>query len=267
MDAHSIIVCWRPRSLRGQSFKQGGATMCTRVYASVLVSAVLGICLQPALAFEAGDIIVRIGPTMVDPNGVTSETITLNGNRLPGAKVNKVDANTQLGVTGVYMFKSWFGLELLAATPFNHTIKVNGLEGLGIRRVGKTKQLPPTLSALFYPLGFTNPKAKLQPYVGVGLNYTIFWKEEASGQLREGLAQVTGVDEGYDMDLDNSFGLAARAGIDFLITDNIMLQAGLWYIDIETEAEFEGRRTGTRVKAKSVEIDPWVYTIGVGYRF
>ncbi len=241
--------------------------MHVRTWAVTAVCLVIGLCVQPGHAFEAGDIIVRAGPIRVDPSGVSSDTLTLNGADLPGTKVDSVDDDTQLGITGLYMFKSWFGLELLVATPFTHTIKVEGLEPLGIRRVGDTKQLPPTLSALFYPVGYANPQAKFQPYVGIGLNYTIFWDEDASGQLRDGLAKVTGVDEGYKMDLDNSWGLAGRAGIDYAITDNLLLQAGVWYINIETEATFTGRKTGTRVKAKGVDIDPWVYTFGVGYRF
>jgi outer membrane protein len=181
--------------------------------------------------------------------------------------VDSVDDDTQLGIQAVYMFTNYFGLELLAATPFTHEINVDGLEPLGIDRVGNTKQLPPTLSAVFYPMGFSNPKSRFQPFVGLGLNYTIFWDEDASGQLSRGLAPLTGVDEDYKMDLDNSWGIAARAGIDFMVTDNFLINAGVWYIDIETEATFTGKKSGTKVKAKNVDIDPWVYTITAGWRF
>jgi outer membrane protein W len=54
------------------------------------------------------------------------------------------------------------------------------------------------------PTGFIKPESKIQPYVGIGLNYTIFWDEDANSELRRGLGQVTGVGEDYHMDLDNS---------------------------------------------------------------
>ncbi len=123
----------------------------------------LGLTAQSALAYRGGDIIVRVGATTIDPTDVESDTLTLNGEKLPGTEVDKIDKDTQLGLTGVYMFTDYLGLELLAATPFKHDIKVKGLGALGIREVGNTKLLPPTLSAQLYPVGFFKPDFKLQP--------------------------------------------------------------------------------------------------------
>jgi outer membrane protein len=95
----------------------------------------------------------------------------------------------------------------------------------------------------------------------LGINYTIFWDEDASSQLEDAFG------EKFSMDVDNTWGIAGRAGFDYMITDNILFNASVWYINMETEAKFKGKSSGTRIKAKSVDIDPWVYTIGVGYRF
>ena len=76
---------------------------------------VLGLAAQSALAYRGGDIIVRVGATTIDPTDVESDTLTLNGEKLPGTEVDKIDKDTQLGLTGVYMFTDYFGLELLAA--------------------------------------------------------------------------------------------------------------------------------------------------------
>ncbi len=103
--------------------------------------------------------------------------------------------------------------------------------------------------------------------MGVGLNYTIFWDEDASTQLRKGLGKVTSVDENYNFDLDNYWGIASQAGLDFVFFKNFLLNVGVWWINIETDATFKGRETGTKVKADDVENNPWVYTIGLGYRF
>ena len=222
---------------------------------------------QPVLAYKGGDVIVRAGVAIVDPSGVDSSTLTLNGAKLPGTSVDSIDSDTQLGLTGVYMFTDYFGLELLAATPFTHNIKAKGLEGLGIRKVGDTKQLPPTLSAQLYPLGFSQPESKFQPYIGIGLNYTTFWDENASSQLENGLSAVTGVTEKYSMNLDDSWGIAGQIGLDYAINDHFLINAAVWRINIETDATFKGKTTGTQVKADNVKVNPWVYAVTVGYRF
>jgi outer membrane protein len=49
--------------------------------------------------------------------------------------------------------------------------------------------------------------------------------------------------------------------------DHFLLNAALRWINIETDATFKGSKTGTRVEADDVEINPWVYSISVGYRF
>ena len=236
-------------------------------FIALLVTLLLGLAAHPTLAFEGGDILLRVGAITVDPSDEESDTLKLNGAKLPGTEVDKIDSDTQLGLTAAYLFTSYLGLELLAATPFTHDIKVEGLGALGIREVGDTKQLPPTLSALLYPMGFFKPEFKFQPYVGIGLNYTIFWDEDASSELSRGLGQVTGVDENYNMDIDNSWGIAAQAGIDYVFMDHFLLNGAVRWINIETDATFKGSKTGTRVEADDVEINPWVYSISVGYRF
>jgi len=218
-------------------------------------------------AYEAGDIIVRVGPITVDPADVSSRQLKLNASGLPGTEIDTIDSDTQLGITGTYMFTSYFGLDLLAATPFNHNIRAKGLEVLGIRDVGKTKQLPPTLTAQFYPLGVLKPESKFQPYAGVGINFTFFFDENASAEAERGLAGVTGVNEKYRLDLDNSIGPALQFGFDYALTDHLLLNAVAWHMQIQTDAKLKGRQTGTRIDAKGVELDPWVYMIGLGYKF
>ncbi|RRJ83175.1 OmpW/AlkL family protein [Aestuariirhabdus litorea] len=220
-----------------------------------------------AMALEAGDIIVRAGAASVNPSGEDSDDLLLNGSPLAGNQVSSIDSNTQLGLTLTWMVTDQVGLGLLAATPFEHDIKVEGptMAALGINKAGSTKHLPPTLTALYHPLGGTD--SKFQPYLGAGINYTTFFDEEASSQLENGLAAVTTVNEKYDLDLDDSWGMAFHAGADYFITDNLAVNASVWKLNIQTEAEFKGKTTGTRVKAKDVDINPWVYMVGIGYKF
>ena len=139
-------------------------------------------------------------------------------------------------------------MELLAAYPFEHDIKVDGLG-----KVGKTKHLPPTLSLQYHFL----PDATFQPYVGAGINYTLFFDDEADGTL-----------DALDGDLsieDNSFGWAAQVGADWMLTDKWFLNADLRYIAIDTKAKVTIPGVGS-IK-EDVDIDPWVYGINVGFKF
>ncbi len=204
-----------------------------------------------ALAYEAGDIILRAGIASVQPDE-DSSALKLDGTALAGTSAG-VDNNEQLGLTGTYMLTSNLGVGLLAATPFEHDIKANGLAG-GID-AGSTKHLPPTLTLQYFPM---DSASDFQPYVGIGINYTAFFDEKVDSEL-EGLLG------NGDLELDDSIGLALEAGFDYAIDEHWVLNAAVWYIDIETDADFKFD-SGSRVKA-DVDIDPWVYMLGVGYKF
>lgn len=115
---------------------------------------------------KAGDFIIRGGFATVDPDGSSSD-IKLDGAKQRGTKAT-VDSDTQLGLTFTYMFADKWGVELVAATPFNHQVDVKGL-GPGLDgKLADIKQLPPTLLLQYYPMGGTN--SAFQPYGGLGVN-------------------------------------------------------------------------------------------------
>ena len=202
-------------------------------------------------AYEQGDWVLRAGATTVDPDtdsDLIDESIPY--------KVD-VDDDTQLGIIPVYMVTDKWAVEVLAATPFEHDITV---ENTPID-AGSTKHLPPTVSVQWYPRGGSEG---WQPYIGLGVNYTIFFDEDADNELVDFL----GVDDA-DLDLDDSFGLAAQAGVDIPINDNWAINLAVWYIDIDTEAEVTAKVAGETVAKVDfdVDIDPWVYNIGIAYKF
>lgn len=204
---------------------------------------------EGALAYQAGDLILRAGVASVQPNE-HSDPLALNGTPLPGTKAG-VDNNEQLGLTLTYMFTPQWGVGVLAATPFEHDIKA---KGVGVD-AGSVKHLPPTVTLQYFPLGATS---RWQPYVGLGVNYTLFFDEKVDGQL-----EGAGFGKG-DLHVDNSWGWAGQAGLDYQIDDHWQLNAAVWYLDIDTDATF--KFAASRITA-DVNIDPWVYMLGVGYRF
>src|SRR5690554_7287424 len=104
----------------------------------------LAIAAPLAHAHQAGDIIVRAGAVMVDPNG-DSGAIHVGGEKQHGSEVT-VDSNTQLGLNFAYMITDQIGVELLAATPFTHDVSIKGMGGGLDGKLGEVTHLPPTLS-------------------------------------------------------------------------------------------------------------------------
>jgi outer membrane protein len=175
-----------------------------------------------------------------------------------------VDDDTQFGITAAYMLTNTWGIELLAASPFEHDITVNGV---GIN-AGSAKQLPPTVTVLWYPMGGSS--SAWQPYIGAGVNYTYFWDEEADEELEAALGiitePVTGTTDPIpaELDLDDSWGLAGHAGLDYRINDNWGINASVWYIQLETEVTIDTALGNTKF---DVDVDPWVYMLGISYKF
>ena len=216
---------------------------------SVVALAAVGmLAAGGAWAYQPGDIIVRAGVASVQPNE-DSGALKLDGAALPGTEAG-VGNDEQLGLTLTYMLTSNWGLGLLAATPFEHDIKA---KGVGVD-AGSIKHLPPTLTLQYFPL---DAASRWQPYVGVGVNYTLFFDEQVDGEL-EGLFGPG------DLDLDNSFGWAAQAGLDYQLNERWLLNASVWYLDIDTDSTF--KFAANRITA-DVDVDPWVYMLGLGYRF
>lgn len=212
-----------------------------------LVAASIMAATVPAMAYEAGDIVVKAGLVHVAPKGDnanSSAQTSVLAEQDDSSKL-EVNSNTQLGITGVYFFSSSVALEVLAATPFSHEVEVKGgaLDGT---KVAETKHLPPTVSAQFYPMP---AESKIQPYVGLGINHTFFFDEEDSTKLG-----VVGT-------LKPSWGLSYSAGVDYLINDQWVVNAALWKMDIDTEIR------GGAADGLEVEIDPLVVMVGAGMKF
>ncbi|AYH44213.1 OmpW family outer membrane protein [Azoarcus sp. DN11] len=220
------------------------------VIASMLA---LGVASPAAHAYKAGDFIVRAGAAKVDPEIGESHVSSTATGRIPGSKVDVSD-DTQLGLTFGYMLTDHVGVELLAATPFKHSVSVGGLPAGLNGKLATIEQLPPTVTVQYFPM---DASSKWQPYIGAGINYTTFFNESlTSARKAQGFSEL---------DRKHSFGLALQAGVDYMLTDRIVLNAAVWRIDIDSEATARHAALG-KVKV-NVDIDPWVYMVGIGYKF
>lgn len=206
-----------------------------------------------AESYKAGDFVLRGGFTNVNPDGDKSSILLADAD---STLTLTADDSTQLGLNFVYFFNKNWAIELLAATPFDHDIQIQDTQSvLGVdgTKLAESKQLPPTLSALYY----FDTNIALKPYVGIGLNYTIFFDEQFEpGPESLGLT---------DLSLDSSFGYSVQVGADYLLNDKWHINASLRYIDINTEATFDV--AGDNIGKSDVDIDPLVASFLIGYKF
>lgn len=200
--------------------------------ASALMAAGLGLATS-TYAVDKGDWLMRVGLTSINPNDGSSGVVADDA--------VGVDSDTQPSISFTYMYSENVGVEILAALPFTHDIT---LKGAG--KVGEVEHLPPTVS-LEYQF---SPKSDVRPYVSAGINWTTILDESTEGALA-----------GVDMSIDDSIGLALTAGVDVDINKDWFFNASVRYMNIETTAELKG------VGDIDVDINPYVYTLGVGTTF
>ena len=196
---------------------------------------------------EAGDVLLRVRGIMVSPteksSGITptfpAEHVSLGNSVMP-----------EIDLT--YMASDHIGFELIAATTKHSAAGVTGTTG-GIGKLASTWVLPPTLTAQYH----FNPKGAVRPYVGAGVNYSIFWDEKAS----DGLVKAVGPTKVH---MSDSVGWAAQAGIDIDVSPRMFLNLDVKYIDMSTDARLTTTAIGTQ--RVHVDINPVVVGVGVGFR-
>ena len=206
---------------------------------SLIALVSLALVNTTAHAVQAGDWIIRGGVTTVSPDSDSSEVPGI-----PGSKV-EVDDDTALGINFSYFYTNNWAIEVLLATPFTHDIKGAGsISSLG--KIGEVEMLPPTVNVQYHFM----PQSSIKPYLGAGLTYFWVLDESTSGALA-----------GTSLDIDNSLGFDVQAGVDFMLNQNWLINLDLRYVALETDASVGG---GPKF---NVTLDPWVYTLAVGYKF
>ena len=228
--------------------------MRTTLFATSLLA--LAIAAPAVQAHQAGDIIVRAGAITVDTNESTS---TVKLDRPTAANLggkSTLGNDTQLGLNFAYMVTDNWGVELLAASPFKHDVSIKGTSVSAANgKLGSLKHLPPTVSAVYYPL---DSKSAFQPYVGAGITYTWFFDESVGSS-----AKAAGFD---NFRVKNTWGWAAQLGADYMLTDKLMINGQIRYIDIDTTAYVDNNALGVRAKV-DVDVNPFIYMVGLGYKF
>jgi outer membrane protein len=204
----------------------------TKISVALLAGAMLT---APVLAQE-GDWLVRLRGIHVSPS--ESATITPIGGDVT------IDTATVPELDISYFITNNFAIELILATTKHSPQAIGTLAG--DVPLGSVYLLPPTVTLQYHPMAGEN----FSPYVGAGVNYTIFYKEQ------EPSVTIT------DINYSNKFGLAAQAGVDIAINNDWFLNADIKKIWLKTDVSMNAGSINADVK-----INPWIFGIGFGRRF
>ena len=194
---------------------------------------------QPGVGKEAGTFMLRGRAIGVWPLNADSSVSTLGG---------EVTANAQAAPEAdlSYFITDNIAVELIAATTRHEVAAKN--TSLGQVDVGSVWVLPPTLTLQYHFL----PKSAFSPYVGAGINGTIFYDTHPA---RPTVTHVS---------FDSNVGAAIQAGFDYNI-------GGHWFANFDMKQIFLSTTAHLTTALGSVtaktDLDPLVVGAGIGYRF
>ncbi|MEN8624672.1 OmpW/AlkL family protein [Psychrobacter proteolyticus] len=204
---------------------------------SLVLATAAALTMTTTFAVPAGTWSVAAGAHYVDPK---SDNGTLDN----GLSVD-VDGDIRPTISGEYFIANNVGVELLAAIPFHHDITLK----TGDTTIdAETQHLPPTLSVQYHFDSYDLPM-NVKPFVGVGVNYTTFFKERIY------------LGNGNDLELDDSVGVAGHVGLDIPFAPTEAFRIDARYMDIKTDASLNGTDIG------EVDISPWVYGVAFVKQF
>ena len=205
----------------------------------LLVAAMLSAGLLSATAVQA-QAQEAAGPFMVRVRGVGLNWDNGQSGGLPLGGTTKVQAQN-LWIPEVdfsYFFTKNIAAELVLTWPQDIDINVGG------SKAGTISALPPSLMLQYH---FTDLGA-FKPYVGVGINYTIFYK---TSNILGGVASIN----------NSSVGAVGQVGFDYMLNKNWGLNVDLKYIQMAADVSVLGNKVGT------VNQNPLAVGLGVSYRF
>lgn len=187
---------------------------------------------------HAGLFMLQARVTDVSPDA--GDSINTAAGVATGLKAEvKADIVPTVGL--VYFFTDHVAGELILGTS-KHDIKAVG--GTTNVKVHDTWVLPPVV-ALQYHFA---PAAKVSPYVGAGLNYMLFYGGKDYN--------------GFKVKVKDGVGYALQAGVDVATQDRWSLNLDVKKVYFNTKANINAGTLNSKVN-----LDPWVVSAGVGYKF
>jgi outer membrane protein len=146
-----------------------------------------------------------------------------------------------------YFFTPNWSTELVLTYPQSQKVTVEHSALGGPTEIGTFKHLPPVLTAKYDFL----PNSDFQPYLGVGVNFTLLTDVDLNVPTVGGL----------DLHKRTSWGPAAQAGFDYRIAPHWYLNLDVKWAELRTHATLDG------TEISELKVDPLLFGVGIGYRF
>jgi outer membrane protein len=149
-----------------------------------------------------------------------------------------------------YFFTENFAAELILGTAKHDVQAIN--TAAGDLNLGSVWLLPPTLTAQYH--FYTSDKKVFKPYIGAGVNYTLFYNVK-SGDVA-------------DVSYDNALGYAAQLGFDLMLDETFFINVDVKRLFLSTDVSVDASNLapGLIIPAE-VDINPWLVGVGVGMKF
>ena len=170
--------------------------------------------------WNAGDVFVRVRGEAVLPDTKSTGTVTnlkASDQWIPEADIS-------------YFLTKHIAIEAICCVS-KHDITSGG------NKLAETTLFPPTVM-----LQYHFDMGKIKPYVGAGVNYTVFF------------------DNTNGLKLDNAWGAAVQAGVDYHLSGN-------WFANVDFKKLWVGTDYALGTAKGHVDIDPIIVGAGIGYRF
>ncbi len=202
----------------------------TTLVLGTLAATTLLVAVPAAHAQDSGDWIVRGRALRLDSANKDSTGLGLS-----------VNDKTFPEVDITYFFNKNWAAELVLTYPQKHDIRSNGAN------IGSLKHLPPTLS-----LQYHLDAGGWRPYVGVGVNATLFSSNKFVPAVQTALNPSIG---------GSSFGLAYGLGFDVPVGGGWLFNVDVKKVKIATDIKSNGPKLG------EFKDDRTPFSIGFGKRF
>ena len=194
---------------------------------------------------------LRAGVAQISPDVTSGD---LSAPSIAGTKID-VRSNTQPGGGITWMWTDYVSIDLPLSSPFKHEIVGDGAIA-GVGKIGEVKALPMTLLAQYR---FCEALCDFRPYLGIGPTYARFYKAR-------GTAALTALTGGLPSNpttvtVDSKWGVTAQAGLAWRL-------GGRWQLDgFVAKTALKTRATLSTGQSIDTKLDPWTYSLAVGYRF
>lgn len=201
---------------------------------AVALALLASLAVPAASSAAEGPFLVRVRGVYITPAdksdaapGLAADSISVSKKLIPEVDVS------------YFFLVPNLSAELILTYPQEHDVKIDGT------KIGTATHLPPCLTAQWHFI----PGGVVNPYVGAGVNFTLFTDTN--------LADKT-------LKLDSySIGVVGQVGADFRVTDQVYLNADVKYVTIGSDVKVKA----SGAKVTSIALDPWLFGLGLGYRF